>query len=105
MRGFAIPRRLRLLIQSPRRKLILPAAIVACAIAFGAGCTSHEEIDETMPPYASTSDEGRYPASAPSPAVSSNAGDSGGVMHTTGHVIGDVIMAPFRALGDAFGTK
>jgi hypothetical protein len=83
------------------RKLILPAAIVAGAIALGVGCTSHEEISQTMPPYASISDEARDPASAPSPAANSNAGDSGGVMST----IGDVITWPFRALGDAFATK
>ena len=84
------------------RKLILPAAIVACAIAFAAGCVT-EEVNQTLPPYASTSDEGRDPASAPSPAV--DAGSSGGVMSSTGHVIGDVITAPFRAIGDAFSTK
>jgi len=86
------------------RLLILPAAIVACAIAFGAGCET-VETEQTMPPYASTSDESRDPASAPSPAVSANAGDSGGVMSTTGHGIGDVIMSPFKAIGDAFSTK
>ncbi len=84
------------------RKLILPAAIVACAIAFAAGCVT-EEVDQTMPPYASTSDESRNPASAPSPAE--DAGSAGGVMSSTGHVIGDVITAPFRAIGDAFSTK
>jgi hypothetical protein len=82
------------------RRLILPAAIVACAIAFAAGCVTEEE-SQTMPPYASASDEGRDPASAPSPPASS----SGGVMNSTGHVIGDVITAPFRAIGDAFSTK
>jgi hypothetical protein len=82
------------------RKLVMPAAIVACAIAFAAGCVT-EEVDQTMPPYASASDEGRDPASAPSPAE----GSSGGVMSSTGHVIGDVITAPFRAIGDAFSTK
>ena len=84
------------------RKMILPAAIVACAIAFAAGCVT-EETSETIPPYASTSDEGRNPASGPSPAA--DAGSSGGVMNSTGHVIGDVITAPFRAIGDAFSTK
>jgi len=86
------------------RQLILPAAIVACAIAFGAGCTT-VETEQTLPPYASSSDESRDPASAPSPAVSEKAGDSGGVMNTTGHGIGDVILSPFKAIGDAFGTK
>jgi hypothetical protein len=85
------------------RRLILPAAIVACAIAFAAGCVT-EEVDQTIPPYATTSDEGRDPASAPSPA-SADAGSSGGVMSSTGHVIGDVITAPFRAIGDAFSNK
>ncbi len=86
------------------RKLILPAAIAACAVAFAAGCVT-EEVSQTIPPYASTSDEGRDPASTPSPAVSADAGSSGGVMSTTGHVIGDVITAPFRAIGDAFSNK
>jgi hypothetical protein len=86
------------------RRLILPAAIVACAIAFAAGCVT-EEVDQTIPPYASTSDEGRDPASAPSSAVSPDSGSSGGVVSSTGHVIGDVITAPFRAIGDAVSTK
>ena len=84
------------------RKVILPAAIVACALAFAAGCVT-EETSETIPPYASTSDEGRNPASTPSPAADD--GSSGGVMSSTGHVIGDVITAPFRAIGDAFSDK
>jgi len=84
------------------RKMILLAAIVTCALAFAAGCVT-EETSETIPPYASTSDEGRNPASAPSPAA--DAGSSGGVMSSTGHVIGDVITAPFRAIGDAFSDK
>jgi hypothetical protein len=84
------------------RKMILPAAIVACAIAFAAGCVT-EETSETIPPYASTSDEGRNPASGPSPTA--DAGSSGGVMSSSGHVIGDVITAPFRAIGDAFSNK
>ena len=83
------------------RKMILPA-IVACALAFAVGCVT-EETSETIPPYASTSDEGRNPTSAPSPAA--DAGSSGGVMSSTGHVIGDVITAPFRAIGDAFSDK
>ena len=86
------------------RRLILPAAIVACAITLAAGCVT-EETSETIPPYASTSDEGRDPASAPSPAASADGGSSGGVMSSTGHVIGDVITAPFRAIGDAFSDK
>jgi hypothetical protein len=86
------------------RKLILPAAFVACAIAFAAGCVT-EETSETIPPYASTSDEGRNPASTPSPTASQEAGSSGGVMSSTGHVIGDVITAPFRAIGDVFSNK
>jgi len=86
------------------RRMILPAAIVACAITLATGCVT-EETSETIPPYASTSDEGRNPASAPSPAASSDSGSSGGVMSSTGHVIGDVITAPFRAIGDAFSDK
>jgi hypothetical protein len=79
------------------RNVILPAAIAACAIALGAGCTT-EVTNETLPPYASISDESRNPASAPTPAP---ADDSGGAMSA----IGDIIMWPFHTIGDAFGTK
>lgn len=82
-----------------RRKLILAAAILAVAIA--AGCTTTQEIDQTLPPYASISDESRDPASAPTPAPSaSSTGDSGGVMSA----IGDAITYPFRLIGGAFSS-
>jgi hypothetical protein len=62
-----------------RHKSALAAAIVSGAIALAAGCmTQHQEIDETIAPYASISDDARDPASAPSPAQSED--DSGGVM-------------------------
>ena len=78
---------------------ILTVAIATCAITFGAGCVT-EDVSQTVPPYATISDADRDPASAPR---SSNAdtSDSGGVMST----IGDAIMWPFRAIGEAFGTK
>ena len=78
------------------RNLILPAAIAACAIALGAGCTT-EEISHTLPPYASISDEDRDPASAPRTA-NTDTSDSDGVMSK----IGDAIMWPFRTIGEAF---
>lgn len=81
------------------RKLILPAAIAACALAFATGCTT-EEISQTVPPYATISDEDRNPASAPR-AATPDTGDSSGVMST----IGDAITWPFRTIGETFGTK
>ncbi len=45
-----------------------------------------------MPPYASISDDGRDPASAPKPAASSD--DSGGFMN----VLGSVLMFPVRMI-------
>ena len=47
-----------------------------------------QEIDQTLPPYASISDEGRDPASAPKPPPSD---DSCGVMCS----IGSAIVSPF----------
>jgi hypothetical protein len=84
-----------------RRKSTLAAAIVVGAIALAAGCTT-QEIDQTLPPYASISDEARDPASAPTPAPSAgSSGDSGGVMSA----IGTVIMFPFHLIGEAFGSN
>jgi hypothetical protein len=69
-----------------RRKSTLAAAIVGIAIALAAGCmTQHQQIDETLPPYASISDAGRDPASAPTPTPS--ASDSPGVMDSIGNAI------------------
>jgi hypothetical protein len=82
------------------RQVILPTVFVACAIALGWGCTT-EVTSETLPPYASISDEARNPASAPTPEATSDADNSGGVMST----IGDVITWPFRAIGEALGSK
>ena len=50
-------------------EIILRAALVAVAIALASGCTAREVIDQTLPPYASTSDTGSEPSSAPSPVV------------------------------------
>ena len=69
-----------------RQKSTLAAAIVGIAIALAAGCmTEHQEIDETLPPYASISEDARDPASAPTPTPS--ASDSGGVMDSIGNAI------------------
>jgi hypothetical protein len=84
-----------------RRKSTLTAAIVGGAIALAAGCTT-QEIDQTVPPYASISDEARDPASMPTPKPSaSSSGDSGGIMSA----IGTVIMFPFHLIGEAFGSN
>ncbi len=85
-----------------RRKSTLAAAIVGGAIALAAGCMTTQEIDQTLPPYASISDEARDPASAPTPAPSAgSSGDSGGVMSA----IGTAIMFPFHLIGEAFGSN
>ena len=69
-------------------KSILAAAMVG-AMAL-AGCET-QNIDQTMPPYASISDDGRDPASAPRPAASD---DSGGFMNA----LGSVLMFPVRMI-------
>jgi hypothetical protein len=77
----------------------LAAAIIVVAIA--TGCTTTQETDETLPPYAAISDEARDPASAPTPAPSAtSSGDSGGVMSA----IGTAIMYPFHLIGGAFAS-
>ena len=68
-------------------KSILASAMLASAIAI-AGCTQTQEIDETMPPYASISDEGRDP---PKPPPSQ---DSGGFMSA----LGSVLLFPVRMI-------
>ena len=70
-------------------KSILAAAMLASAIAL-AGCET-QDIDQTMPPYASISDDGRDPASAPKPPASD---DSGGFMNA----LGSVLMFPVRMI-------
>jgi hypothetical protein len=77
-----------------RRKSILAAAMVGGALVLAAGCTTTETTYQTLPPYASISDEDRDPASAPKPPSD----DSGGVWSS----IGDAIMYPFHLIGDAF---
>jgi hypothetical protein len=68
--------------------------LVGSALALATGCTTTETTYQTLPPYASISDEDRDPASAPKPP----ADDSGGVWSS----IGDAIMYPFHLIGDAF---
>jgi len=76
--------------------------MVGGAIALAAGCMTSQEIDQTLPPYASISDEARDPASVPTPAPSaSSSGDSGGLMSA----IGTTIMYPFLLVGEAFGSS
>ncbi len=69
-------------------KSILAAAIPASAIAL-AGCVQTQEIDQTMPPYASISDEGRDP---PKPPPSNDSG--GGFMSA----LGSALMFPVRMI-------
>lgn len=57
-----------------------------------------QEIDQTLPPYASISDEGRDPANLPKQQTSD---DSCGVMCS----IGSAIVYPFQVIGDAFGSS
>jgi hypothetical protein len=71
-------------------KSILAAAMLTGAIAL-AGCET-QNIDQTMPPYASISDDSRDPASAPKSAASSD--DSGGFMNA----LGSVLMFPVRMI-------
>jgi len=55
--------------------------MVAGALALAAGCMQTQEIDQTLPPYASISDEGRDP---PKPPPSD---DSPGIMSRIGSAI------------------
>jgi len=66
--------------------------IVGGTIAVAAGCMQTQEIDQTVPPYASISDEARDPASMPTPTPS--ASNSGSVMSA----IGSAIMFPVHLL-------
>jgi hypothetical protein len=64
-----------------RRKSRLIVAIAAGALVLAAGCMQTQEIGQTMPPYASISDEGREP---PKPPPSD---DSPGIMSRLGSAI------------------
>ena len=64
-----------------RRKSTLIVAIAAGAVMLAAGCMETQEIDQTMPPYASISDEGRDP---PKPPPSD---DSPGIMSRFGSAV------------------
>jgi hypothetical protein len=75
-------------------KAILAAAMAAGAVALAAGCMQTQEVDQTLPPYASISDEGRDPANLPKQASD----DSCGVMCS----IGSAIASPFENL---FGSS
>jgi hypothetical protein len=52
-----------------------------------AGCMQTQEVDQTLPPYASISDEDRDPASAPKPPPSD---DSPGIMSRMGSAIANL---------------
>ncbi|HYL58537.1 MAG TPA: hypothetical protein VEU51_06670 [Candidatus Acidoferrales bacterium] len=89
-----------------RLRLSLRAAIAACAILSATGCWSTQEIDQTMPPYASTSDEARDPASAPTPVAvpevaEKSAPEEQGFLAKTGHAIATVVLFPFRMIANA----
>ena len=58
------------------------AAMVAGAIMLAAGCMQTQEIDQTMPPYASISDEARDPPPKPAPSD-----DSPGIMSRIGSAV------------------
>ncbi len=62
------------------RKTTLAAAMVAGAILLAGGCMQTQEIDQTLPPYASISDEGRDPPKPPpsddSPGIMSRIGSA-----------------------------
>ena len=78
-----------------RWKSTLVAAMAGAAIVLAGGCMQTQEIDQTLPPYASISDDARDPASAPKPPASD---DSCGVMCS----IGNAIVSPFEAI---FGSS
>ena len=69
-------------------KSVVAAAMLVCAVSL-AGCVETQEIDQTMPPYASISDEGRDPPKPPPPSD-----DSGGFMSA----LGSVLMFPVRMI-------
>jgi hypothetical protein len=54
--------------------------MVAGAVMLAAGCMQTQEIDQTLPPYASISDEGRDPPKPPpsddSPGIMSRIGSA-----------------------------
>ena len=64
------------------RKSTFAAAMAAGAIMLAAGCMQTQEIDQTMPPYASISDEGRDP-----PPKTPPSDDSPGIMSRIGSAI------------------
>jgi hypothetical protein len=74
-----------------RRKSTIAVAMIAAAHLFVAGCMETQETDQTLPPYASISDEDRDPASAPKPQSSD---DSEGVMSE----IGAALMYPVHLI-------
>ncbi len=89
-----------------RSRKIIRAAIAVCAILSAIGCWTHEEISQTMPPYASTSDAGRDPASVPTPVAvpevveNPQPGEPQGFAAKTGHAIATVLLFPFRMIAD-----
>jgi hypothetical protein len=81
-----------------RKSILAAAAIVGGLLMLAAGCMQTQEIDQTLPPYASISDDAGDPASAPKPPPSA---DSGGVLSS----IGDAIAYPFHLIGEAFESS
>ena len=81
-----------------RKSILAAAAIVGGMVVLAAGCMQTQEIDQTLPPYASISDEARDPASAPKPPPSD---DFGG----TWSAIGQAIVFPLRIIGEGFGMN
>jgi hypothetical protein len=60
--------------------------MIAGAVALSS-CTTTQEIDQTLPPYASISDEGRDPATMAKPQQSDNDDNSRGFFGSIGHFI------------------
>lgn len=81
-----------------RKSTLAAAAIVGGMLALAAGCVQTRVIDQTLPPYASISDEARDPASAPKPPQSD---DSGGFMSA----VGAAIVWPFKIIGEGIGMN
>jgi hypothetical protein len=69
-----------------RRKSTIAAAMVAGALVLAAGCMQTTETDQTLPPYASISDEGREP---PKPQLQDD--DSPSFMSRLGSAIWQLI--------------
>ena len=53
------------MLTSRGKAILAAAAILGGMLTLGAGCSQTQEVDQTLPPYASISDEGRDPPTMP----------------------------------------